>query len=203
MLHAFWATREHRQELIFAERLKIVRLAQHRATTLLATDIASESVTVAINLWKLHHDLGKRMAAGKQPNNIGDRVRQFQELYLKVRESRFLHVDVVGLLLSSSEANAIADDSEALKAAAWQGHATVVELLLDDRQADPTANDSEALKSAAWMGNVKVVELLLSDGRADPSAKGSEALCKAKLYGHDDAVELLLADGRVDPSTSV
>ena len=43
------------------------------------------------------HDLGKRMAAGKQPNNIGDRVRQFQELYLKVRESRFLHVDVVGL----------------------------------------------------------------------------------------------------------
>ena len=90
-----------------------------------------------------------------------------------------------------------ADDNNALRIAAWNGHTSIVEYLcgLDvERGIDPSARENEALGRAAEAGRIDIVKLLcnLDASRGvDPSARNNHALRIAINRGHYNIVRFL------------
>lgn len=78
-----------------------------------------------------------------------------------------------------------ADKSEALRWAAWHGHADCVRLLIP--LSDPKAYGSQALREAALHGRTECVKLLIP-----VSDYLDEALQRAARYGHTEIVRLLI-----------
>ena len=101
-------------------------------------------------------------------------------------ERRKITIKVIQELLDEG-ANPKADDSEALRRAAGNGHLEVVKLLLP--VSDPKARDSEALRWAAENGHLEIVKLLLPV--SDPKANDGLALRLAARNGHLEIVKLL------------
>ena len=81
-----------------------------------------------------------------------------------------------------------ADDSEALRLAARNGHLECVKLLIP--HSDPATNDSAALRWAANYGHLECVKLLIP--YSDPKADGSAALRRAAEEGHLECVRELI-----------
>jgi ankyrin repeat protein len=113
------------------------------------------------------------------------------------------HVDVVDCLLRyAAMFDPSADDNQAIRLAARNGHVAVVERLLQDERVDPSAEGNYAVQFAAINGHVAVVERLLRDVRVDPSADDNLALRWAAREGHIAVVDRLLHDARIDPSAN-
>ncbi len=87
-------------------------------------------------------------------------------------------------------------DSEAVVAAAMNGHKPIIQMLLDQREHEPRADcrDGEALVRAAENGHKAVDRLLLEQREHAPRADSMDgmALVRAAQNGHETVVRLLL-----------
>lgn len=78
-------------------------------------------------------------------------------------------------------------NTEALSAAAQNGHTECVRLLIP--VSEPKVNNSQALVCAALHGHTECVRLLIPV--SEPKANNSEALDCAAQFGHNDCIDLL------------
>ena len=110
-------------------------------------------------------------------------------------------IDVVKELLEKG-VDPSAEDDEAIRVAAENGHTEVVRRLLDDNRVDPAAMDNYAIRVAAANNHPKVLELFLKldDDRVDPGAANNIAIGNAADNGFLEVVQLLLDDDRVNAS---
>jgi hypothetical protein len=82
----------------------------------------------------------------------------------------------------------VADESQAFRLAARQGHTKVVEFLLP--YLDPKSPNSEAIRSASRMGYVSIVDLIAAF--SDVNALNNEALRDSIRGDNLDVVKILL-----------
>ena len=102
---------------------------------------------------------------------------------------------IVAMLLLDPRCKPEANNSEALKAAAWYNRNDIVKLLIDDGRVNPGDNANDAIVAAASNGNMEIMELLLADPRVDPSVNQNAAL--AASVKNIDVTKRLLLDMRV------
>ncbi|KAJ3094339.1 hypothetical protein HDU96_001721 [Phlyctochytrium bullatum] len=96
------------------------------------------------------------------------------------------------VLLEHHPTDLSSHDSEALRLAAWSGHASVVQFLLERHVAGIAAPGVavDALQTASETDQPERIPALLSG--VDPGARNSETLRNACFQGHTDVVRLLL-----------
>lgn len=162
--------------------------------------------------------------------------RHYQALYngYTYVESKFTEaaiegdVGTISRLLRTEDPSA--NNNEAIRMAAKNGHIEIVYLLLQDPRVDPSANNNEAIawaitegfteifillwrdprirlnsrmiQHAAEEGSVEILRLLLADPELDPSINNNGAIRGAATTAHPESVQLLLADPRVDPTAN-
>ena len=85
-------------------------------------------------------------------------------------------------------ANVKANDSIALRKAAYKGHTDIVKLFIP--LSNVKAGNSESLRGAVYNGHTDIVKLLIP--YSDVNAIGSEALIWAIRKGHADIIKLLI-----------
>lgn len=103
-----------------------------------------------------------------------------------IEASRNGNVAAVKRLIPKSDPTA--QESFALRLAAYNGYTEIVELLIP--VSDPKALDNRALQIAANNGHLECVKLLIPV--SDPKAHNSCALQLAAQNGHTEIIELLI-----------
>ncbi len=115
----------------------------------------------------------------------------------------------VGCFLNDPDIDPAAENNQALRCAAEEGHSQIVRLLLTDPRVHPMQeienpydNDDvvDPLVLASQYGNIDVVKVLLADVRVNPAEYNNQALQNTIICGFAEIVELLLKDPRVDPT---